>query len=179
MLFVSSPLLSFSSVLLLSTTPSFLRLRALSGGVGSSSVASPPLSPALPKYKLADYRYGREEMLALYVKDNKVEGTVAVCFSITSSVVIIVGSTDFNNLRSCLLFDFDFFYLCAVDSSRSTRQGVSAYCARGTPTAPSPRSIYRGGTGKTRLWNVIQKYYYNQTAFPLVHVFRSYLHCWH
>lgn len=35
-------------------------------------VASPPLSPALPKYKLADYRYGREEMLALYVKDNKV-----------------------------------------------------------------------------------------------------------
>lgn len=55
------------------------RLRALSGGGGSGGgggggcvVASPPLSPALPKYKLADYRYGREEMLALYVKDNKV-----------------------------------------------------------------------------------------------------------
>lgn len=56
------------------------RLRALSGGGGSGSssggsscaVASPPLSPALPKYKLADFRYGREEMLALYVKDNKV-----------------------------------------------------------------------------------------------------------
>ncbi|XP_038145203.1 GRB10-interacting GYF protein 2 isoform X2 [Cyprinodon tularosa] len=53
-------------------------LRALSGGggggVGGSSNAftSPPLSPALPKYKLADYRYGREEMLALYVKDNKI-----------------------------------------------------------------------------------------------------------
>ncbi|XP_064194349.1 GRB10-interacting GYF protein 2-like isoform X5 [Anguilla rostrata] len=53
-------------------------LRALSGGGGgggggsSNSVASPPLSPALPKYKLADYRYGREEMLALYVKDNKI-----------------------------------------------------------------------------------------------------------
>uniref|UniRef100_A0A667ZQF5 GRB10 interacting GYF protein 2 n=1 Tax=Myripristis murdjan TaxID=586833 RepID=A0A667ZQF5_9TELE len=53
-------------------------LRALSGGGGSSGggsssiVASPPLSPALPKYKLADYRYGREEMLALYVKDNKI-----------------------------------------------------------------------------------------------------------
>ncbi|KAM9316459.1 GRB10-interacting GYF protein 2 [Gastrophryne carolinensis] len=44
-------------------------LRALSSG---GSVVSPPLSPALPKYKLADYRYGREEMLALYVKDNKV-----------------------------------------------------------------------------------------------------------
>ncbi|XP_064418488.1 GRB10-interacting GYF protein 2 isoform X2 [Latimeria chalumnae] len=44
-------------------------LRALSSG---GSVTSPPLSPALPKYKLADYRYGREEMLALYVKDNKV-----------------------------------------------------------------------------------------------------------
>uniref|UniRef100_A0A8C9SS77 GRB10 interacting GYF protein 2 n=1 Tax=Scleropages formosus TaxID=113540 RepID=A0A8C9SS77_SCLFO len=44
-------------------------LRALSGG---GSVTSPPLSPALPKYKLADYRYGREEMLALYVKDNKI-----------------------------------------------------------------------------------------------------------
>uniref|UniRef100_A0A673HB02 PERQ amino acid-rich with GYF domain-containing protein 2-like n=1 Tax=Sinocyclocheilus rhinocerous TaxID=307959 RepID=A0A673HB02_9TELE len=47
-------------------------LRALSGGVGSSSVTSPPLSPALPKYKLADYRYGREEMLALYVKDDMI-----------------------------------------------------------------------------------------------------------
>ncbi|XP_026135807.1 GRB10-interacting GYF protein 2 isoform X1 [Carassius auratus] len=47
-------------------------LRALSGGVGSSTVASPPLSPAMPKYKLADYRYGREEMLALYVKDNMI-----------------------------------------------------------------------------------------------------------
>lgn len=45
------------------------RLRALSSG---GSVTSPPLSPALPKYKLADYRYGREEMLALFVKDNKV-----------------------------------------------------------------------------------------------------------
>ena len=62
---------------------SLCRLRALSGGGGgggggiggggsSNTVASPPLSPALPKYKLADYRYGREEMLALYVKDNKV-----------------------------------------------------------------------------------------------------------
>ncbi|XP_019959307.2 GRB10-interacting GYF protein 2 isoform X2 [Paralichthys olivaceus] len=56
-------------------------LRALSGGGGSGGgagggssnpVASPPLSPVLPKYKLADYRYGREEMLALYVKDNKI-----------------------------------------------------------------------------------------------------------
>lgn len=76
-----------SSALLLSPLPLSLphwvpfllgRLRALSGGGGSSGggsssiVASPPLSPALPKYKLADYRYGREEMLALYVKDNKV-----------------------------------------------------------------------------------------------------------
>ncbi|XP_060111533.1 GRB10-interacting GYF protein 1 [Heteronotia binoei] len=44
-------------------------LRALSGG---GSITSPPPSPAMPKYKLAEYRYGREEMLALYVKDNKV-----------------------------------------------------------------------------------------------------------
>uniref|UniRef100_A0A8C6WWY4 GRB10 interacting GYF protein 1a n=1 Tax=Neogobius melanostomus TaxID=47308 RepID=A0A8C6WWY4_9GOBI len=36
------------------------------------SVTSPPPSPAMPKYKLAEYRYGREEMLALYIKDNKV-----------------------------------------------------------------------------------------------------------
>ncbi|XP_041094356.1 GRB10-interacting GYF protein 1-like [Polyodon spathula] len=43
-------------------------LRALSSGGG---VTSPPPSPAMPKYKLADYRYGREEMLALYVKENK------------------------------------------------------------------------------------------------------------
>lgn len=44
-------------------------LRALSGG---SSVASPPPSPAMPKYKLAEYRYGREEMLALYIRELKV-----------------------------------------------------------------------------------------------------------
>ncbi|XP_028586554.2 GRB10-interacting GYF protein 2 isoform X2 [Podarcis muralis] len=44
-------------------------LRALSSG---GSVTSPPLSPALPKYKLADYRYGREEMLALFLKDSKI-----------------------------------------------------------------------------------------------------------
>uniref|UniRef100_A0A3P8YDZ4 GYF domain-containing protein n=1 Tax=Esox lucius TaxID=8010 RepID=A0A3P8YDZ4_ESOLU len=43
-------------------------LRALSRG---GSVTSPPPSPAMPKSKLADYRYGREEMLALYIKDNK------------------------------------------------------------------------------------------------------------
>uniref|UniRef100_A0A673KKV3 GRB10 interacting GYF protein 1b n=1 Tax=Sinocyclocheilus rhinocerous TaxID=307959 RepID=A0A673KKV3_9TELE len=47
----------------------FFRLRALSRG---GSVTSPPPSPAMPKSKLADYRYGREEMLALYVKDNKI-----------------------------------------------------------------------------------------------------------
>lgn len=60
--------------------PSMLRLRALSGGgSNSNSIASPPLSPAMPKYKLADYRYGREEMLALYVKDNKVSGSILLC----------------------------------------------------------------------------------------------------
>ncbi|KAM6443209.1 GRB10-interacting GYF protein 2 isoform 3-T3 [Liasis olivaceus] len=50
-------------------------LRALSSG---GSVTSPPLSPALPKYKLADYRYGREEMLALFLKDNKRNFSVSV-----------------------------------------------------------------------------------------------------
>uniref|UniRef100_A0A3B3S8X1 GRB10 interacting GYF protein 1 n=1 Tax=Paramormyrops kingsleyae TaxID=1676925 RepID=A0A3B3S8X1_9TELE len=45
-------------------------LRALSGG---GSVTSPPLSPALPKYKLADYRYGREEMLALYLQNHNLQ----------------------------------------------------------------------------------------------------------
>lgn len=42
-------------------------------------MTSPPPSPAMPKYKLADYRYGREEMLALYVKENKVRGVGGVC----------------------------------------------------------------------------------------------------
>uniref|UniRef100_A0A674N506 GRB10 interacting GYF protein 1 n=1 Tax=Takifugu rubripes TaxID=31033 RepID=A0A674N506_TAKRU len=50
------------------TLSSSSRLRALSSG---GSVTSPPPSPAMPKYKLAEYRYGREEMLALYIKDNK------------------------------------------------------------------------------------------------------------
>ncbi|XP_063305860.1 GRB10-interacting GYF protein 1 isoform X2 [Pelobates fuscus] len=44
-------------------------LRALSSG---GSISSPPPSPAMPKYKLAEYRYGREEMLALYIKEIKV-----------------------------------------------------------------------------------------------------------
>ncbi len=54
---------------MIKTMSVFFRLRALSRG---GSVTSPPPSPAMPKSKLADYRYGREEMLALYVKDNKV-----------------------------------------------------------------------------------------------------------
>lgn len=45
------------------------RLRALSDG---NSVGTPPPSPAgLAKYKLADHRYGREEMLALFVPNTK------------------------------------------------------------------------------------------------------------
>lgn len=44
-------------------------LRALSRG---GSITSSPPSPAMPKSKLAEYRYGREEMLALYIKDDKV-----------------------------------------------------------------------------------------------------------
>lgn len=43
-------------------------LRNLSHG---NSVLSPPSSPASAKYKLAEYRYGREEMLALFNKDAK------------------------------------------------------------------------------------------------------------
>ena len=42
--------------------PVFTRLRALSSG---NHVTSPPPSPS-PKFKLAEYRYGREEMLALF-----------------------------------------------------------------------------------------------------------------
>ena len=33
----------------------------------------------MPKYKLAEYRYGREEMLALYIKDNKVRPERFTC----------------------------------------------------------------------------------------------------
>lgn len=38
-----------------------------------NSVASPPASPGfIPKYKLAEHRYGREEMLALFVPNSSV-----------------------------------------------------------------------------------------------------------
>lgn len=44
------------------------RLRALSDG---NSVGTPPPSPGIPgKYKLAEYRYGREELLALSNTNN-------------------------------------------------------------------------------------------------------------
>lgn len=33
---------------------------------GNSSGPAPPITLSGPKYQLADYRYGREEMLALY-----------------------------------------------------------------------------------------------------------------
>lgn len=39
----------------------------------------------MPKYKLAEYRYGREEMLALYIKDNKVRTNKAVEIAVTST----------------------------------------------------------------------------------------------
>ena len=44
------------------------RLRALSSG---NSVTSPPPSPG-PKYKLAEHRYGKEEMLALFSEEVKI-----------------------------------------------------------------------------------------------------------
>ncbi|XP_033763127.1 GRB10-interacting GYF protein 2-like [Pecten maximus] len=44
-------------------------LRALSDG---NSLGTPPPSPGFGKYKLADYRYGREEMLALYNPNSKI-----------------------------------------------------------------------------------------------------------
>ena len=43
-------------------------LRALSSGTG---VTSPPASPGMAQFKLAEHRYGREEMLALYKKTDK------------------------------------------------------------------------------------------------------------
>ncbi|KAI2527475.1 GIGYF2 isoform 26, partial [Pan troglodytes] len=46
-------------------------LRALSSG---GSITSPPLSPALPKYKLADYRYGRGECGFYQRSFDEVEG---------------------------------------------------------------------------------------------------------
>lgn len=35
-------------------------------------MGTPPSSPGLGKFKLADYRYGREEMLALFVPSSKI-----------------------------------------------------------------------------------------------------------
>ena len=55
-----------------------LRLRALSHG---DSAVSPPPSPSLgaPRsYKLAEHRYGREEMLALFDKMMKVPNDLVV-----------------------------------------------------------------------------------------------------
>lgn len=52
---------------------SFLcRIRALAHGSSTSTCQPPPPNlTAAPKYSLAQYRYGREEMLALIPKDPK------------------------------------------------------------------------------------------------------------
>lgn len=47
------------------------RIRALAHGSGTSTSQPPPPNIAVPKYSLAQYRYGREEMLALIPKDPK------------------------------------------------------------------------------------------------------------
>ena len=43
-------------------------LRALSGGIGPGLMSPPPS----PQFKLAEHRYGREEMLALFRKTDGV-----------------------------------------------------------------------------------------------------------
>lgn len=49
-------------------------LRQLSSG---GSMTSPPPSPSFGgKYKLADFRYGREEMLALFSSDAEVRASL-------------------------------------------------------------------------------------------------------
>lgn len=48
-----------------------IRLRALSDGGPNVPAPTATSSIAPPKYKLAEYRYGREEMLALYDRDSK------------------------------------------------------------------------------------------------------------
>lgn len=78
---------------------SYFRLRALSSG---GSITSPPLSPALPKYKLADYRYGREEMLALFLKDYKVR---------KYKELRIVDETSMDGETDLCLMDSWFFHL--------------------------------------------------------------------
>lgn len=61
-MFWESQQITHSHVIILFRT---CRLRALSSG---NSVTSPPPSPG-PKYKLAEHRYGKEEMLALFSED--------------------------------------------------------------------------------------------------------------
>ena len=48
----------------------FTRLRALTDG--NSASAPPVVSTGPPKYKLAQHRYGREEMLGLFVPNTPV-----------------------------------------------------------------------------------------------------------
>lgn len=49
-----------------------------------NSVTSPPPSPG-PKYKLAEHRYGKEEMLALFSEDVKIPEELAMFESICRS----------------------------------------------------------------------------------------------
>ncbi|XP_041377891.1 GRB10-interacting GYF protein 2-like isoform X2 [Gigantopelta aegis] len=56
-------------------------LRALSDG---NTVASPPPTPSLGKFKLAEYRYGREEMLALFQEKYETPADLLTCPSVCS-----------------------------------------------------------------------------------------------
>ena len=47
------------------------RVRALSSGPPNLSTSPPSPLPPVNRYKLAEHRYGREEMLVLYNKDSR------------------------------------------------------------------------------------------------------------
>ena len=83
------------------------RLRALSHG---DTPVSPPPSPSLgaPRYKLAQHRYGREEMLALYDKMMKAPDDLTVAPPLyiekTQLPLALIQMTDEEMVRNLLVF---------------------------------------------------------------------------
>ena len=107
-----------------------IRLRALSHG---DTAVSPPPSPSLgaPRYKLADHRYGREEMLALFDKMMKAPDDLVIAPPLyvekTQLPLALVQMTDEEMVCLILVCNLLLFCIFSVKYLRNHSNTMESY----------------------------------------------------